>query len=107
MFLLTDEQQVVFRAAAFDARDNPATLDANASPTWSVADTSLLTITPVTDDPMSATGVAVGPLGLTQVSFTATVGGTQTAGVLDVQIIPSDAVRISISADTPSDIATS
>jgi hypothetical protein len=107
MLLLTDEQQVVFRASAVDARGNPATLDANASPTWNVADNTLLTLTPVADDPMSAVGVAVGPLGVTQVSFTATVNGNQVAGMIDTQIIASDAVNISISADTPTDVTAS
>ena len=101
MLLLKDTEKCVLSIQAVDAKGNPAQLD--GAPVFSVADEKLLTITTSPDG--RATIAAVGPVGTTQVSVTADAdlgAGVKTiAATLDVQVIASEAVTLSISAATP------
>lgn len=102
MLLLTSTQKCSLSIQPVDAHGNPALVD--GTPTWSVADPNILTITPAADG-LSAEIVAAGPIGATQVSVQADAdlgGGVKTiAGTLDVQVAAGEAVGLSISAGTP------
>jgi hypothetical protein len=104
--ILTDTQQVVLHIAAVDKRGNSARLD--GAPVWVSSDPTLLTITAEADG-MSATGVAVGPLGKLTVSVTADAdlgeGVRELTGVLDVEVVGAEAGSFAITADKPTEQA--
>lgn len=101
-FILTDIQQVDLAITAVDAKGNPAKLD--GAPTWLSSDESILTVQPSVDG-MSAVVIAVGPIGTAQISVTADAdlspSVTQLLGILDVEVVASDAVNVTIVPGTP------
>lgn len=88
-----------------DKFGNPAQVD--GVPAWSLTDPSKGSIAP-SDDGMSATFTPSGPLGevMVQVSADADLGeGVKSIlGELPISILAGEAVSVSISAGTPSDI---
>lgn len=100
--LLTDVQKATLKIAPVGAKGNPAPVD--GVPAWSVADPTILTITPAADG-LSADVASVGPLGASQVNVSADAdlgaGVTTIAGTLDVTVAASQAVSLNISAGTP------
>jgi len=101
-FTLTDIQQVTLAITAVDARGNPAKLD--GAPVWATSDAALLTVTPSADG-MSCVATAVGPLGTAQVTVTADAdlgaGIRELTGLLDIEIIASEALNVTIVPGTP------
>jgi hypothetical protein len=100
--ILTDLQKVKVSIAPVDAKGNPAKVD--GIPTWESSDIALLTVIPA-DDGMSAYAFATGPLGTAQISVQVDAdlgeGVKLLVGTLDIEIIASDAVSLSIAAGTP------
>ena len=101
-FTLTDIQQVTLGITAVDARGNPAKLD--GAPVWASSDTALLTVVP-SEDGLSCVCTAVGPLGTAQVTVNADAdlgaGVRELQGLLDIEIIASEALNITIVPGTP------
>jgi len=101
-FTLTDIQQVTLAITAVDARGNPAKLD--GAPVWATSDAALLSIV-ASEDGLSCVATAVGPLGTAQVTVSADAdlgeGTRELAGLLDVEIIASEALNITIVPGTP------
>jgi hypothetical protein len=101
-FTLTDVQQVTLAITAVDARGNPAKLD--GAPVWASSDTALLTIAPAADG-LSCVATAVGPLGTAQITVTADAdlgaGVRELQGLLDIEIIASEALNVTIVPGTP------
>lgn len=99
---LTDLQKFTASVQPVDARGNPAAVE--GAPQWAVSDESILAITPA-EDGLSAVVVAAGPLGNAQVTVTADAdlgeGVTTLQGILDVTVIASEAVALTIAASTP------
>lgn len=102
MLILTDIQKCSLLIQPVDAKGNPAPVD--GAPTWSVADPTILSVTPAADG-LTAVIVAIGPLGTTQVNVQADAdlgsGVTTITGLLDVQVTASIATGLTISAGTP------
>ena len=102
--VLTDVQKVDLSVTPVDARGNPGVLD--GVPVWSTSDDTLVDVTP-SDDGLSATIVAKGPLGTCQISVTADAdlgeGVKEIAGVLDIEIKGSATVSLNIGAGIPTD----
>lgn len=100
--ILTDVQKVTFSVSFVTAKGNPAPVD--GAPVWSVSDATVLSVIPAANG-LSADVVAVGPLGLSQVSVTADAdlgGGVKAlVGTLDVQVVASEAASIVINAGVP------
>ena len=101
-FTLTDIQQVTLAITVVDARGNPAKLD--GAPVWTTSDAALLTVVP-SEDGMSCVATAVGPLGTAQVTVTGDAligeGVRELFGVLDVEIVASEALNITIVPGNP------
>lgn len=101
-FILTDEQQVAATVAFTDAAGNPTTDD--GTPVWAASDSTILTVTAAADG-LSATVVAAGPLGNSQLSVTANpADGSGTPVVLtqDITVVASAAVAGTITLGAPS-----
>ncbi len=102
MFILTDVQQVPLTVAFADKAGNPANVD--GAPVWTSSDPTIVTVTANGADGMSATAVAVGPLGQVQISVAADAdlgaGVTTITGVLDIQVQSSTAVAAVVSTGT-------
>jgi hypothetical protein len=100
--ILTDIQKVSLSIQVVDAVGNPAAVE--GAPVWTSSDPTVLTVTAAADG-MSADAVAVGPLGTAQVSVVADAdlgtGVTNIAGTLDVQVVASQAVGLTIATATP------
>lgn len=96
---LTDSQQCELSIKPVDKKGNPAKLD--GKPVWSVDNTELLAAVP-SDDGMSCTLKAVGPLGSGTVSVKADAdlgeGVTEVVGVANVEIVAGQAVSVNIEA---------
>lgn len=101
-FILTDIQSVGLAISVTDARGNPAALD--GAPVWESSDPSILEVVAAADG-LSCNVVAVGPLGTAQVKVTgdAKLGPdvTPILGVLDIEVVASEAVNIAIVPGTP------
>ncbi len=101
-FTMTDVQSAPLAVTITDARGNPAKVD--GVPVWESSDPTVLTVTAAADG-MSATIAAVGPIGTAQVKFTADAdlgpGVTSLVGLLDVEIIASQAVNVVITPGAP------
>ena len=101
-FTLTDIQQVTLAITVVDARGNPAALD--GAPVWTSSDAALLTVVPSTDG-LSCVCTAVGPLGAAQVTVTGDAligdGVRELFGVLDIDIVASEALNITIVPGVP------
>lgn len=100
-FILTDEQQVSATVAFTDAAGNPTSDD--GTPVWAASDATILTVTAAADG-LSATIVAAGPLGNSQLSCTANpADGSGTPIVLtqDFTVVASAAVAGTITVGAP------
>ena len=99
---LTDIQKADLAIAVVDAKGNPAAID--GAPVWEVSDSALLTVTPSADG-LSCTVAAVGPLGVGQVKVTVDAdlgpGVASIVGLLDVEVLASQAVAVTIAAGVP------
>ena len=98
---LTDIQKVTLSISAVDAAGNPAPIE-NA--TWVSSNPAVLTVVASTDG-LSAVATTVGPLGNAQVQVSADArigeGEVVLQGVLDVEVIASEATALNIAAGTP------
>lgn len=101
-FTMTDVQSAPLAVSVTDARGNPAKLD--GIPVWASSDVTVLTVV-AADDGMSAVITATGPLGTAQVVFTADAdlggGVRELKGILDVEVIASEAVNVVITPGAP------
>ena len=100
-FQMTDSQQTVLHVTAVDKKGNPT----NVSPgsvAWLIDNPNVATLTPSVDG-LSATLVAVGPIGTFIVTVNATVGGTAVSGTLAGSVVSGAPTQVSISADTPTE----
>ena len=106
MLVLKDSQKVTLTVAPVDAAGNPAKVD--GAPAWEIVGTNpeCLAVTP-SDDGLSATVVAQGPLGTAQVQVTADAdlgeGNVPITGLLDVEVVAGDAVSLNIGSGEPTD----
>lgn len=104
MLVLTDIQKVGFTVSAVSAAGNPASLD--GAPVWTCTDESLLTLE-VSEDGLSCEALTTGKLGVAQVKVEADAdlgeGITALFGVVDVQIVASQAVNLEVKPGVPSD----
>ena len=102
MLTLTDIQKCALTVAFQTAAGNPAKVD--GVPEWSVSDGALLALE-VAEDGMSATVTAVGPLGIGQVLLKADAdlgeGVKEITGLLDVEVIASEATVAIVAAGAP------
>lgn len=101
---LTDIQGFSASVGFRDAKENPATVI--APPTWTASDPDLLTVT-ASEDGLSATVVAKGPLGVGQVVLSAdggpNAGDDPISGILDVEVVSSKATAAVFSTTPPED----
>ncbi len=100
--ILTTEQKITLAVAPKTASGNVATLD--GPPTWTVSDEAVAELV-VAEDGLSATVVAK-TAGAVQVTVTADADldaneTREIAGVLDILIVPAEAVTLGISAGIP------
>lgn len=101
MLMLTDIQKVNLSIKPLDAVGNPAALF--GAPVWASSDPAILTVTPAADG-MSCMVTTVGPLGTAQVTVACVAsadGKDKLNGVLDIQVVSSEATSVSISNDAP------
>lgn len=102
MLTLTDIQGVDLSVAPVDAKGNPAKVD--GAPVWVVSAPDVCDIA-VAADGLSAHVTAKGPLGSCQVTVTADAdlgeGVRNITGMLDVEVIASEAASLSITAGAP------
>lgn len=103
--ILPDTKKVPLSVGFVDGAGNAASVE--GAPSWSSSDESIVTIADVSEDGLSAFAVAVGPLGMAQVSVSADAdlgeGTTTLTGVLDIDVQASQAVSASVSAGEPVD----
>lgn len=96
-FQITDSGSASASVIAKTAAGNPATID---SPTWASSDPAILLVT-ASEDGLTATVAAVGPVGTAQVQFScdADIGeGERTlTGFADVEVIAGEAAVVEIS----------
>lgn len=104
MLILKDTEQAILNGGFLDKKGQPATVD--GVPVWAVSDATILSVQPAADG-KSATIVANGPLGLSQVSITGDAdlgeGMKPVVGTLDVTVVSGEAVSASINAGTPTE----
>jgi hypothetical protein len=102
MLVLKTTQKSLLTLHPEDIKHNPAVLD--GAPKWSTSDESVVTLE-VAEDGLSATVVATGVVGTAQVNVVADsrIGEevNEIAEVLDVQVLPAEAVSLGISAGAP------
>lgn len=100
MLQITDVQSVSASVTEVDAKGNPVGLDANATVAWSVSDPTILTLTQNPDK--SASIVATGPLGSSQVAVSVTNPDGSTLNAQDtVTVVASAATGLAIQFGTP------
>jgi hypothetical protein len=105
MLILPDDHKVGLSVQPVDAKGHPAQLEGD--PTWSVADPTIATVTPVPYDGQTyrADLVPGDNLGTTQVNVSGDAdlgeGVTTITGLLDVQVVAGQAVSLNIAAGTP------
>ncbi len=101
-FMLQDNQKAALAVAFVDEAGNPGLVD--GVPSWASSDPSLLDVVAAPDG-LSAVMTAVGPLGVAQVQVMADAdlgtGITQIGGILDVEIVASEAVSATVTPGTP------
>lgn len=101
MLTVPNNQKTTLSIAPQDAYAQAAIVD--GSPTWMVSEPTLATLTPAADG-LSAVLEPVGPVGAFQVTATADAdlgeGVRQISGLLEVQVIASEAVSLGITAGT-------
>lgn len=104
---LTDTQQFAVSIKIEDARGNVATTI--APPVWSVSDPALLTVTAAADG-LSATVVAVGPVGTGQVTVAGdggpAAGDDAFTGILDVVVTGGKATQVVFAPTAPTEQTT-
>lgn len=97
--VLPDTHQFPITIAIVDAKGNPAEVE--GVPVWASTDESVAVVQPASDG-KSAVVAAVGPLGTAQITVTADAdlgdGVSNIAGLLDVTVIASAAVGITVQA---------
>ncbi|MEI7591530.1 MAG: hypothetical protein WCJ49_09535 [Deltaproteobacteria bacterium] len=100
-FLLTDVQKVALAITPVDGAGNPAPVEGVI---WSSTNPDVLAVV-AAEDGLSAVATAVGPLGTAQVSVVADAqigeGVVELTGVLDVQVVASQAVSLGVVAGIP------
>jgi len=98
---LTDIQRVLLSISAIDAAGNTAPIE-NAA--WVSSNPAVLTVTADASG-LSAIAETVGPLGNAQVQVSADArigeGEVLLQGVLDVEVIASEATALTVAAGTP------
>lgn len=103
-FKLADNKKVGASVGFSDARGNDAQVQ--GAPVWSSSDESIATVV-AADDGMTATISATGPLGTAQISVTADAdlgdGVVPVGGLLDIEVVASQAVSANISVGEPED----
>jgi hypothetical protein len=103
-FILADTKKVSASVSFVDAKGNAASVQ--GEPAWSSSDETIATVTADAGG-MSATIVAVGPLGMAQISVSADADlgdGVQTVtGLADIEVQASQAVAASLTLGEPSD----
>lgn len=101
MIQLTDIQKVSLAISAVSAAGNPAPIE-NA--VWASSDESILLVEAAPDG-LSAVATTVGPLGNAQVQVSADArigeGEVPLQGILDVEVISSEAAALSIAPGVP------
>jgi len=102
MLILLDNQKVSVVIQPVSVKGNPAVLD--DIPVWSVSDETLVSVVPA-EDGMSAVVTAVGPIGAAQVTVKGDAdlgeGVVEITGILDIEILASDAATFVITPGTP------
>lgn len=100
--ILTDIQKVALTVSAVDAAGNPAQIE-NVS--WQSSNVDILTVAVEQSDDKKAVATTVGPLGTAQIQVTADArigeGVVELTGVLDVEVVASEATTLSIVPGTP------
>lgn len=100
---ITDSQQFDLAAQGVDKKGKPTSLDGAIA--FTSSDPAILTVTPLTDT--SATVVAVGELGVAQITATGDAdlgaGVVAVLGVLDVTVVAGPAVNIAINPGVPTE----
>jgi len=100
--ILTDVQKVSLSIQPVDAAGNPAKVD--GLPEWQSSDPTVLSLT-VAADGLSAEVMTLGPLGTCQISVSADAdmgtGVHSITGLLDVEVVASDAVSVAVTAGIP------
>jgi hypothetical protein len=101
-FILTVDQEVPITVTFADDMGNATTVD--GVPVWATSDPAVLEFQ-ASDDGMSCVVQAVGPIGQGQISVTADARmGSDVVpviGLLDIEIVPGEAVRAALSAGSP------
>ena len=96
--IITDSDKQELLVNISSAKGNPAVLD--GALTWASSNEAIITVTAGTDDGMSATMVAVGPVGTAQISARGDAdrgdGVREIVGTLDVEVIGGEAMVITI-----------
>jgi hypothetical protein len=104
MITLTDVQKFNAALQPLDAVGNPAKVE---SATWS-SSSDIVTVVP-SEDGLSATISATGPLGQAQITVKADAligeGEAELIGTLDVEVVGSQAVTLGIATSAPEPIA--
>lgn len=99
---ITDTQEVTVAVSFQDKRGNPAVID--GAPTWANNNDDVATVE-ASEDGYSATILANGPTGHTQVMVTADSqigdGVTTITGILELDVVASEAVTANITAGAP------
>lgn len=102
--VLTDAQKVALSVAFTTKAGNPASVD--GAPQWVSSDPTVIQVVQ-SEDGLSAEAIAVGPLGVAQVSVTADAdlgeGVSTITGVLDIEVKASQAVFAIVAAAAPAD----
>lgn len=100
-FILSDIQKVALSITPVDGAGNPAPVEGVV---WASSNEAVLTVV-AAEDGLSAVVTAVGPLGQAQVSVKADAqigeGVVELTGVLDVDVVASQAVSLAVTAGTP------
>lgn len=95
--ILPDTHQFPVSISIVDAKGNPAQVE--GVPVWASSDESVALVVPASDG-LSAVVAAVGPLGTCQITVTADAdlgeGVTNISGLLDVTVVASAAVGITL-----------
>jgi hypothetical protein len=103
-FQMTDNQTVTVTPKFVDKKGNAASVD--GAPTWLVDNPNVLALAPAADG-LSCVVTAVGPLGTGKVSVSADgdlgTGTTSISGSLDITIVGSGAVTVTLEPGTPAD----
>ena len=103
--VLTDTQKADLSISPVDSKGNPAKLD--GVPTWASSDATIVTVSGISADGLSATVYATGPAGTATVAVSGDAdlgaGVTTITGTLDVSVTGGAATAIAITAGTPTE----